>query len=67
MKSSYLYRDIADDATRTFNLVTHVRYLILDNEGKHYTDPTVDVAGYLIDAEIDDTEENIALVRTLGD
>jgi hypothetical protein len=25
------------------------------------------VAGYLIDAEIDDTEENIALVRTLGD
>jgi len=67
MKSNYLYRDIADDAIRTFLLVSHVRYLILDNEGKHYADPTVDVASYLIDTEIDETLENIDLVRTLGD
>lgn len=67
MKSNYLYCDIADDTIRTLNLVTLVRSLILENEGKHYSDPSADVAGCLIGLEIDDTLENIALVRTLGD
>lgn len=67
MKSNYLYCDIADDAKRTISLVTYVRAIILDNEGKHYADPSADVAGCLIGLGIEDTMENIALVRTLGD
>jgi hypothetical protein len=63
--STHLYGDIADDAKRTLLLVAYVRNLILENEGKHYSDPSADVAGYLLDAGIEDTKENIALVRTL--